>query len=179
MNILKNTKCYLIGPIESATDLGTKWRRWFKTELKELDIVSFDPCDKPFVKDLSETEEMQVVLKKLRKEKRFEELEKLIKTIRTYDLNLVDRADFVVFNYDPTVKTCGSWEEFFWANRLKKPIFFVCHEESQIPLWVYGTLSHKYFYKTLGNVLDMLYKIDSGTKEIDSNRWRLLREEYR
>ena len=38
---------------------------------------------------------------------------------------------------------------------------------------------HKYIYNTVEEIVDMLYAIDNGEKEIDSDRWRLLRKEFR
>ena len=37
----------------------------------------------------------------------------------------------------------------------------------------------KYISNSLDDVVEMLYAIDNGNKEIDSDRWRLLRKEYR
>ena len=67
------------------------------------------------------------------------------KEIRSYDLSLIDRSDFVIFVYDPEVVTCGSWEEFFTANRMKKPIFFVnVRGKNATPMWVFWTISQIY-----------------------------------
>jgi hypothetical protein len=38
---------------------------------------------------------------------------------------------------------------------------------------------HKYIYDSVDNISKMLIKIDNGKKEIDSDRWRLLKKEYR
>ena len=40
-------------------------------------------------------------------------------------------------------------------------------------------MPHNYFYNDIDEVLDMIRKIDSGEKKIDSDRWRLLRKELR
>ena len=47
------------------------------------------------------------------------------------------------------------------------------------PLWMLGMLPHKYIYNSLDEVIEMLYAIDNGSKPIDSDRWRLLRKEFR
>jgi hypothetical protein len=44
---------------------------------------------------------------------------------------------------------------------------------------MFGTLPYKYFYESMKDVVDMLFKIDSGETEIDSSRWRLLKDGYR
>jgi len=38
---------------------------------------------------------------------------------------------------------------------------------------------HKYIYNSLDEIVEMLYAIDNGDKKIDSERWRLLKKEYR
>ena len=178
--ILEKTRCYLIGPIESALDCGVGWRQYCKSHLEWLDIIVFDPTDKPFVKDLSETNEMQISVKTLRENKQYEELSTIMREIRSYDLGLVDKSDFIIFNFNPNNLTCGSWEEFFLANREKKPIFFVCEAGMEhVPLWVYGTISEKYIYTDMDDCLDMITDIHTGAVEIDSNRWRLLAKNYR
>ena len=102
------------------------------------------------------------------------------KEIRSYDLSLIDRSDFVIFVYDPEVVTCGSWEEFFTANRMKKPIFFVnTRGKQRTPMWVFWTIPHKYVYESIDEVVDMLKDIDRGVIPIDSDRWKLLRTQFR
>ena len=38
---------------------------------------------------------------------------------------------------------------------------------------------HKYIYDSVDDIMDMIVKIDNGEKEIDSDRWRLLKKCYR
>ena len=42
-----------------------------------------------------------------------------------------------------------------------------------------GMLPHHYIYDSVDEVLDMIKQIDSGSKDIDSDRWRLLRKDLR
>ena len=51
--------------------------------------------------------------------------------------------------------------------------------KAKTPLWMLGMLPHKYIYNSLDEVIEMLYAIDNEDKPIDSDRWRLLRKEYR
>ena len=55
--ILEKTRCYMIGAIESTNDCGISWRKYTREILEKMDIVVFDPTDKPFIKDLDETTE--------------------------------------------------------------------------------------------------------------------------
>jgi hypothetical protein len=103
-----------------------------------------------------------------------------MKRIRSYDLNLVDRSDFIVAHLVPEVASWGSAEEIVTAVRMKKPIFISMEGgKSKTPLWMMGMLPHHYIYDTIEEVVDMLKMIDSGEKEIDSDRWRLIKKELR
>jgi hypothetical protein len=63
---------------------------------------------------------------------------------------------------------------------MKKPIFLsVDGGLAATPLWIFGMIPHKYIYNNVDEILETLRQIDSGEKELDSNRWRLLRKEYR
>lgn len=183
MNKLYRTKCYLVGPIEKAEDSGVNWRQQIAYHLNRMGIIVYDPCNKPFEAKnslLDETPDFQKRIKELRASGRYDELSSIIKEVRIYDLRLVDLADFIIFNYDPDISTCGSWEEFFESNRSKKPIFFICEKgDDRVPTWVFATIPHKYIYNSLESVLDMLWDIHNGKKNIDSDRWRLLKKEYR
>ena len=103
-----------------------------------------------------------------------------MKTVRSYDLNLVDRSDFIVAHLVPDVASWGSAEEIVTAVRMKKPIFISMEGgKSKTPLWMLGMLPHKFIYNNLDEVIEMLYAIDNRSKPIDSDRWRLLKKEYR
>jgi hypothetical protein len=41
------------------------------------------------------------------------------------DLRVVDIVDFLIVYVNTDAYTVGTWEEFFWANRAKKPLFVV------------------------------------------------------
>ena len=53
--------------------------------------------------------------------------------VRSYDLNLVDRSDFIIAHLLPDVASWGSAEELVTAVRMKKPVLFLCKAESQDP----------------------------------------------
>ena len=42
-----------------------------------------------------------------------------------------------------------------------------------------GMLPHHYIYDSIESVVNMIKKINNGEKEIDSDRWRLLKKELR
>ena len=103
-----------------------------------------------------------------------------MRTIRSYDLNLVDRSDFIIAHLVPEVASWGSAEEIVTAVRMKKPIFISMEGGKEAtPLWMMGMVPHHYIYDSVEDIISMIKDIDDGKKEIDSDRWRLLREDLR
>ena len=177
MNLLAETRCTVIGHMQYAN--GRDIRENINQQLTSMNIKLFDHYKQPFLMDVNEDEETHDELRLALKNGDYEKVE-AYKEIRSYDLSLIDRSDFVIFVYDPEVVTCGSWEEFFTANRMKKPIFFVnTRGKNKTPMWVFWTMSHKYIYNSVEEVIEKLQKIDQGKIPIDSERWKLLRNCFR
>tara|TARA_Y100000310_G_scaffold333205_1_gene410282 strand:- start:621 stop:1115 length:495 start_codon:yes stop_codon:yes gene_type:complete len=159
---------------------GRDWRSEVTEQLSPLGITCFNPYDKPFIKDVNEDDDARENMKVWMKTKQYDRVTDRMKTVRSYDLNLVDRSDFIIGHLVPDVASWGSAEEIVTAVRMKKPIFVSMEGgKCKTPLWMLGMFPHKYIYNSLDEVVEMLYAIDSGDKEIDSDRWRLLRKEYR
>lgn len=178
MNTLKGTRLYTIGSMEYEDGQG--WRNTVKDNLSPLGITVFDPYHKPYVDEIKEDEEARVSLKNWMDNSEYEKVTERMKAVRRDDLRLVDLSDFFIVYINPKVPSWGSAEEVYWANRLKKPIFlFVEGGKNKTPLWIMGTIPHKYIYNSLDEILETIKKIDSGERIIDSDRWRLLKEEYR
>lgn len=177
-NLLYKTKTYLVGHMQYLS--GRDWREEVTEKLKDLSITCFDPYKKPFIKDVEEDEASRQEMEAWMKTKQYDRVTERMKTVRSYDLNLVDRSDFIIAHLVPDVASWGSAEEIVTAVRMKKPIFISMEGgKAKTPLWMLGMLPHKYIYNSLDEVLEMLYAIDNGIKPIDSDRWRLLRKEYR
>lgn len=177
-NLLYKTKTYLVGHMQYLS--GRDWREEVTEKLAPLSITCFDPYKKPFVKDVEEDEASRIEMETWMKTKQYDRVSERMKTVRSYDLNLVDRSDFIIAHLVPDVASWGSAEEITTAIRMKKPTFISMEGgKSKAPLWLLGMLPHKYIYNSLDEVTEMLYAIDNEIKPIDSNRWRLLRKEYR
>lgn len=178
MNLLNKTKTYLVGHMQYAD--GSSWRQYVRQKLSPIGITVFDPYDKPFIKDVDEGSEIRKSLSELMASEKYDEVQGRMKEIRIYDLNLVDRSDFIIAHIIPDVASWGSAEELVTANRSKKPIFLsVEGGKKKCPLWLLGTIPHRYIYDNLTDVISTINAIDRGEIKIDSDRWRLLREEYR
>lgn len=177
-NLLYKTRTYLVGHMQYLS--GRDWRKEVTEKLAPLNILCFNPYEKPFMKDVEEDEASRQEMETWMKTKQYDRVTEKMKTVRAYDLNLVDRSDFIVAHLVPDVASWGSAEEIVTAVREKKPVFISMEGgKAKTPLWMLGMLPHKFIYNNLDEVIEMLYAIDNGSKPIDSDRWRLLRKEYR
>ena len=177
-NNLYRTKTYLVGHMQYAN--GEDWRLKVEKSVAPLGVQVFNPYKKPFVKDVDEDEESRNKILQDMDNGWYNDVTKRMKQIRSYELNLVDRSDFIVAHLLPDVASWGSAEELVTAVRMKKPIFISMEGgKKKTPLWMMGMIPHRYIYDSIEEILDMLNKIDSGEKEIDSDRWRLLRKDLR
>jgi hypothetical protein len=177
MSILNKTKCTIIGPMQYSS--GREIRQFFHEELIKLGITVFDHYNKPFFQYPAEDENFKANMNKLMEEGKYDEMASF-RYIRSFDLALIDKSDFIIFHYPPNALTVGSWEEFFTANSCKKPIFFISEAgKAKTPFWVMWTIPHQYIVSTKEEVLTILKDIDSGQVPIDNTRWRLLDMKYR
>tara|TARA_R110000824_G_scaffold298350_1_gene486572 strand:- start:1626 stop:2120 length:495 start_codon:yes stop_codon:yes gene_type:complete len=159
---------------------GRDWREEITEKLTPLGITCFNPYKKPFVKDVEEDDETREEMNVWMHAKQYDRVTDRMKTVRAYDLNLVDRSDFIIAHLVPDVASWGSAEEIVTAVRMKKPIFVSMEGgKSETPLWMLGMFPHKYIYNSIEEIIEMLYAIDNGNKEIDSDRWRLLQKPFR
>ena len=178
MGILEKTRTYLVGHMQYAD--GRDWREYVEGELEPLAIRIFNPYKKPFVKDVNEGEEARNKIQHDMEEGHYSDVANRMKRIRSYDLNLVDRSDFIIAHLLPDVASWGSAEEIVTAVRMKKPIFISMEGgKNKTPLWMMGMLPHHYIYDSIEEVVDMIKQINNGEKNIDSDRCRLLREDLR
>jgi len=177
-NILYKTRTYLVGHMQ-YTD-GRDWRAYVEKKLKNRHIICFNPYRKPFVKDVAEDEETRKRTLEQMAKGYYNDVAERFRQVRNYDLNLVDRSDFIIAHLVPEVASWGSAEEIVTASRMKKPMFIAMEGgKKNTPLWLMGMIPHQYIYDTIDDVINMISEIDDGNKEIDSYRWRLLRKELR
>lgn len=178
MNYLYKTKTYLVGHMQYCE--GRDWREHVEGELEKLNITVFNPYKKPFVKDVDEDEEARQKMADDMANGYYNDVAERMSTVRSYDLNLVDRSDFIIAHLLPDVASWGSAEELVTAVRMKKPIFISMEGgKKHTPLWIMGMLPHNYIYDNVDEILDMIHQINEGKKNIDSDRWRLLRKDLR
>ena len=180
-NILFRTRTYLVGNMQYvADDDGTSWRDTITKDLHEMGVIVFNPYHKPFIKDVQEGPEVRRRLETAMRRGNWNYMQKTMRKIRVFDLNLVDRSDFIIAYINPDVGTWGSAEEIVTAVRMKKPVFLaVKGGKAKCPYWIFGMFPHKYIYNSVEEIVSMLKRINSGRKKLDNERWKLLRKEYR
>ena len=69
---------------------GRNWRDSVAEQLGVLNITCFDPYKKPFIKDVEEDEATRQEMDVWMKTKQYDRVTERMKTIRSYDLNLVN-----------------------------------------------------------------------------------------
>ena len=177
-NLLNKTRCYLVGHMQYED--GRIWREEVESELVKLNIVTYNPYKKPFVKDVEEDEKARRNAEKQMRNGEFDKVSERMREIRNYDLNLVDRSDFIIAHLYPTVASWGSAEELVTACRMKKPVFVsIKGGKKKTPLWLLGMFPPKCIYNNPKEIVSMIKKLDNGRIKMDSKRWRLLTEELR
>ncbi len=179
-NILKRTRCYLIGHMQYVN--GEGWRTKLKTDLSDRNITFFDPYHKPFVNDIPEDVGSREEMLKWMKTHQYDLVAERMWAVRAYDLRLVDISDFFVANIVPDKASWGSAEEIVTAIRGKKPVFLsIDHPDGKAacPLWIMGMIPHKYIYNNVDEIVTTLKAIDDGIIKTNSDRWRLLKEDLR
>jgi len=170
-NRLWGMKCYVVGAMDRANDGGVEWRDNVTPTLENLGVVVLNPCNKP-ISIGQEQGEVREVRNKLKENKEYDELSKLIRLIRIVDLRMVDMCDFVIFNLDTTVHTCGSYEEVFWANRMKKPVLLVCKQgKDKVPDWLFGTLPHEHMFNNMDECVEYLCHVAFDENVKHYKRW--------
>jgi len=172
MNKLKGSLCYLCGPIDYAKDLGIGWRQLITPKLRKMGMFILDPTNKPVMyQDLYENAENHEHRRKLKEAGNFEELHRLGKLVRAFDLRCCDKADCIIVYLDTDITMAGTLEELFMSNKSKKPVLvFSKLGPKSVPDWIYWTLPPKYIFENVQDLISYLHKVDQG-EEIDNARW--------
>ena len=87
-NLLEKTRTYLVGHMQYAS--GRDWRKYVESELEKLNIVTFNPYRKPFVKDVEEDEGARQRMADDLANGYYGDVAERMSIVRSYDLNLED-----------------------------------------------------------------------------------------
>lgn len=159
---------------------GDEWRNDVRRQLADTGIIFFSPYERPFINDIPEDAQARDELNQGMRTEAWDFVADRMTKIRAHDLRLVDISDFIIARIDPKVVTYGTIEEITTAVREKKPIFLcVVGGKEKTPLWLMGMFPHRYIYDDLDTVVEVVRAIDSEHIRLSSDRWKLLRKEYR
>ncbi len=176
--VLYKTKSYLCGHMEYSN--GRDWRDDVTKELSELGITCLNPYNKPFLEEVQEDETHRASLNEWMQNEEYDKVSNWMSVVRKQDLKCVDICDFVFCRILPKIASWGSAEELAVAERNQRPVFLVVEGGKKLtPLWLMSMFPHKYIYNSIEEALDMIKQINNNQVPIDSNRWKLLRPEYR
>lgn len=176
--VLFGTRTYLAGNLEFSSDT-INWRKTVKDKLSEIGIISLNPMDSNFIDDFAESDENRNLMIKKRQLGEWEFVQKYMDSVIKKDLRMIDIVDFVIFNFEFDKPTYGTVHELILSKTDKKPIFVIAENKKKVPLWLVGLIPEKYIYESIDDVIDTLYRINSGEIKIDSEKWKLLKHELR
>lgn len=172
-NLLHSHYYYLSGPIDYAKD-PFSWRELVRGELSKIGCRSLNPLDKPISNVDLEEQENVGARHAWKAEGNFHKLKALMEPIRAADLRLVDKSDFIVAYLDNTIQTCGTWEEIFVGNRLKRPVLIVCKQGVKaLSDWIFGTLPLEHLFDDFPSLFSYVRSIDSGENTNYLGRWQI------
>lgn len=175
MNKLCGTRTYLAGAMDRVKDGGVVWRNNISPFLEEMGIVVLDPCKKEeFMSHAIESVEDRERRHNHKMTSNYEHLYSEMKEIRNTDLNAVDIVDFIIVNINTEVHACGTYEEIFWANRMKKPVLIHCEQGKKgLPDWLFGMAPHNLMFGDWLSLQMYLVNVNNGTDDRTFNRWTL------
>ena len=94
MGILNRTKCYLIGSMQYEN--GEGWREEAEKRLAKMGVIPFNPYKSPFIGGPIETDETHAEWRDAIASGDYDSVHETMKNIRSADLSLVDRSDFLI-----------------------------------------------------------------------------------
>ena len=170
----------MIGGMENVD--GRDWRNKIKEALDGRGIYFLDPYNKPFVNNTPEDEVSRQEMMHWRETGQYDLLSQRMRTVRADDLRCIDISDWLIAMVHPHVASWGSGEEIPTAIKEKKPLFLIVDDpkgKAACPLWFFGVIPHKYIYGSIEEAIETIKAIDDGIIKLSSDRWHLLKEEYR
>ena len=172
MNYLKNKNVYLAGPIHACKDDGIGWRNMITPFLEKFELDVVDPC-KMTINGVGEVKDDKKKIIDLIKAGKFLEAKEQFYPIVRKDLRCVDRSDFIICVYDPTLHMCGTLHELVIAHQQRKPIFLYFDKKNieKVNPWILTFVKASWIFTDWQEMLDQLKEIDAG--HFDSSYWTI------
>jgi len=178
LNRLWGHNFYLCGPMDRVPDGGTTWRNELKPFLYDMGIMVFDPCNKPGLigEDpalIIEDAEQRELRRQMKLAGDWDGVAASMRPVRNIDLDAVDNSTGLIVYWDTDVHLCGTMEEVFWGNRMKKPIMIVNKKgKVDMPDWMFAALPHRFFFNNFQELKEYLVHVDTAPEVETYNRWR-------
>jgi hypothetical protein len=172
MNYLKGKSVYLCGAMCSLEDSGGAWRNIITPHLTELGIEVVDPT-KTTANGVGEVADDKKRFRSLIESENWGQLKEEFWPVVRKDLRAVDKADFIICYYNPTVPTIGTIHELVLASSQKKPIFLKYDVETlgSFNPWMSCLIKTKYFHNNWTDLKIHLSCVDQGN--FDTSYWTL------
>jgi nucleoside 2-deoxyribosyltransferase len=176
MNLLKNTRVYLAGPVEHDPSAGS-WRERITKQLTKYDVFIFDPLVKPSWLDPLCKNNPQLYIPSLKGESNAMSKDDVYVAnveLRRLCLRSVTAADWIIC-YLPKKWTTGTFEEIYLAGRQDKPVLF-CTPDGIPSSWmppIFSTseTTNDTFFPNWDALLEYVDKLNEGTVEVDPIKW--------
>jgi nucleoside 2-deoxyribosyltransferase len=172
MNYLKGKQVYLCGAMHSYDDSGIAWRETLTPRLQHYGVDVVDPT-KTTADGVGEVGDDKKKFKELILKEDWVSLKENFWPIVRKDLRAVDKADFIICYYNPTIPTVGTIHELVVASQQKKPILLK-YDREYLPNfnpWVSCLVKQQYFHNNWDSLMDHLAKINDGV--FDTSYWTL------
>jgi hypothetical protein len=112
---------------------------------------------------------------KLKNDKNWDEFSVIMRKVRTVDLHMVDISNAIICNVDLEVHATGTYEEIFWANRLKRCVMIRCVQGiDHLPDWLWGCFPKEHIFNTWDEIKSYLLTVNECDPDIDLDRWMFL-----
>ena len=171
MGILDGAIAYLAGPIDFDPSLGVSFRTEIISKIKDknLNLVLLDPTSKleSLVDDVGLEQNR---IHQYKKDKKFAELNSMMKKIVRSDLRCVDYTDFFIAYIDVGIHMCGSYHEMICALNQKKPVLTIIKGGiEKAPSWLFGILNVEHMVNNIDEMVDHLAGVNDGS--IKNDKW--------
>lgn len=163
MGYLQDKSVYLCGPLHGCDDDGKNWRELITPNLTAYGIHVEDPTKKT-INGIGEVGLDKKNFQSLIMEKKFTHAKETFWPLCRADLRAVDKADFLILNYDPTIPTVGTWNEVTNAVGQKKPVLLKYNENQldKFNIWVLTYIKEGCIFSTWEEMFLYLDKVNNG-----------------
>lgn len=164
MRYLSGQRVYLCGAMGALADCGMSWRLELKPVLKEkFGLTVYDPTHKEVV-NASEISENKEFFRSLIMAEKWQELKDVFAPVVHWDLRAVDKSDFLIVNYDPTVSSVGTIDELRIAKDAHKPTLLK-YDKSQLKdfnPWISCLVRPEHLFSSWDDMIAYLQLVDQG-----------------